>query len=83
MDDPTPHAQDCIDAVLDSTDAAGRLADDIGYTPDEVYATALAAAILGFNETGGSRASGWDLLYEVETAVAARRLIVDGTQVAV
>jgi hypothetical protein len=70
-DDPTPHAQDCIEAVLGGPSTAALFAEDTGYTVDEVYAVALATAILGFDPSGGAYATGYDLLYSVQEAVAA------------
>lgn len=72
MDDLTDYAEDCIDAVLGGPAIAAAFADDIGYTADEVYTLALAAACLGFNPKLGAYATGHDLLYDVEQAVADR-----------
>jgi len=71
MDDISDYATDCIDAILSGPAIAAAFAEDVGYTVDEVYTVALAAAMLGYNPRLGAYATGWDLLHSVQEAIAA------------
>jgi hypothetical protein len=71
MDDIADYAPDCIDAILGGPTIAAAFAEDVGYTVDEVYTVALAAAMLGYNPRLGAYATGYDLLYDVQQAIAA------------
>jgi hypothetical protein len=71
MDDIADYAPDCIDAILSGPAIAAAFAEDVGYTVDEVYTVALAAAMLGYNPRLGAYATGYDLLYDVQEAIAA------------